>query len=206
MALQFDPRLQRYRDIETGRIVRREVVLREVDNVTARVNDVIQKRTTQLFNKSISVQEWQESVQNALREGANVSAAISAGGKKQLTKELRNKLNGVKGAHLRNQYERLNEFAKQIQAGELSESQIRARATFYAQSNREIFNLTEKTARGEAGFSLGKRWLDPGARHCSQCPGYSTGGEWVPIEDIVPPGHDCDCRGRCKCSVAYKRE
>lgn len=51
---------------------------------------------------------------------------------------------------------------------------------------------------------LARRDLDPASEHCPDCVGHSTGGRWLPAEDVVPVGVACVCKGFCRCQVEYR--
>lgn len=200
MPITYDRRAGSYRG-ENGRFVARAEVLRLLDGEAARLEVRLRGHARLLTTNRISLSEFQARMAEDLKLSHLRSAALGSGGRKGLS----NRHFGKVGQELKEQYQFLRGFGDAIAAGELSEAQILARAKSYGISTRTAFFEAEKITRQENGFNLGKRTLDPQASHCPDCLRYSTNGQWVPIEQIVPPGVNCQCRGRCRCSVAFKR-
>ncbi len=157
-------------------------------------------RTTQnLINNRIDAFEWERQVQQDLKQSHLKMVALGAGGKDNITPRHR----GQVGAALRQEYNRLFDFRKQIQAGEISDKQMLWRTKSYARSIKQSYYRSEQLTRAQNGATLAKRTLDVNAKHCPECPTYATKG-FVPIEQVVPPGVRCSCRGNCKCTVVYR--
>jgi hypothetical protein len=63
--------------------------------------------------------------------------------------------------------------------------------------NVSVFNL--KVKQNEEYFA--NKIL---VHNCPSCPTYETEG-WTPIADIVPVGMGCECSGKCKCTITYRK-
>ena len=159
----------------------------------------IKSQTEQLIKNEITVFQWERSIQSQLKESHLKLAALGAGGKKGITPRHRGQL----GAALRQEYNRLFDFRKEIQAGRLSEKQILQRAKFYSRSVSQSYYRSQQLSRAMGGATLAKRTLDPTAKHCPECPTYVTKG-FIPIEQVIPAGTKCSCHGNCKCRVTYR--
>ena len=159
----------------------------------------LENHTKQLLNGTIDPFTWERRVKSDLKQSHLKMVALGSGGKEGIT--ARHK--GQVGAALRQEYNLLFDFRKEIQRGKLSDKQVLARAKSYSRSVSQSYYRSEQLSRAQGGATLGRRVLDVNAKHCPQCPGYVTNG-FVPIDEIVPPGTRCDCRGNCKCTVVYR--
>lgn len=119
------------------------------------------------------------------------------------TPQDRSRFYGKMSGELRRTYRRVSGFSEAMSNGQLSESQIRARARSYARGITRYFSVGEVTSRQYAGVIIGIRDLDPLAQHCIRCPLHSTNGRYVPIEEITPIGVDCPCGGNCRCRITF---
>jgi hypothetical protein len=200
MSVVFNPKTGRYRNAATGRFVSRADGLKLVDTESARVKFRLQGHTRLLLSEKISLSEWEKRMAETIKESHIRMTMLGAGGKNRAS----NAHFGAVGATLRREYRYLHLFSNQISRGELTSKRILSRAGSYAASTRKSFYKGEQLSRAIAGVKLAKRDLDPQARHCTDCIGYSTNGEWLPIEMVVVPGHACQCGGRCRCSIYYK--
>lgn len=196
----FNEKTGRYRNTATGRFAGRGEVLRLVDDETARLKTRLQRHTRLLLSEKISLSEWEKRMATTIKESHIRMTMLGAGGKTRVS----NAHFGAVGATLRREYSYLHLFSNQISRGELTPKRILSRAGSYAASTRKSFYKGEQLSRAIAGVKLAKRDLDPQARHCTDCIGHSTKGEWLPIEMVVVPGHRCQCGGRCRCSIYYK--
>lgn len=197
--LQFDPISHRYRDIETGRFVRFPEVTRLIDEETNRLQVRLKGHARLLVSGKLDIAEFQTRVAQSLKESHLRSAAIGGGGVKNLTPTHYGKV----GAQLKKQYQYLYKFGQDLKLGSMSEKQIIHRAGLYAASIRTSFFEGEFTSRGKIGF-YGKRLLDAGARHCASCLSYQK-LQWTLIANITPPGVNCECGGRCRCRLVFRK-
>ena len=107
------------------------------------------------------------------------------------------------GRLLRDEFTGVRIFTEKTDNEERSEAQARNYGDYKARSVRPAFEQARKSILGFIGFNEGRRFLDPTADHCPDCPNHER-LDWVPIDEIVPVGFDCRCRGRCRCSVQYR--
>ena len=198
--ITYDSRAGQFRG-SNGQFVNRSIVLNKLQEIQNSTQTQINKITSQLINNRLSLSIWQERMIIIIKEGNIQTMAFGAGGRRKLTKAHYGKM----GANLKSEWQRLSNFTQEIKSGKLTENQIIARAKLYSQSVATQFYGGELLTKGLDGFRYAKRSLDNGAKHCSQCPSYSTNGLWRPLSDIILPGHRCDCRGRCRCTISYKK-
>lgn len=197
-SVRYDTRSGQYIDDRGSRIPRTRILA-----IIPREQRVLERKLEQhavsLVNGGIDEFEWQRRVKRDLKESHLKMATLGAGGKEGIT--ARHK--GQVGAALRQEYNLLFDFRKEIQQQKLSQQKIIARTKSYSRSISQSYHRSEQLSRAQGGARLGKRILDVNAKHCRQCPAYVTNG-FVPIDQVVPPGTRCDCRGNCKCIVIYR--
>jgi hypothetical protein len=182
------------------RFIARAEVLRLADAEAARLETRLSGHARLLTQNKISVPEFQLRMAEDIKLSHLRMAAFGAGGEKQLTP----RHFGTAGQELKRQYKHLQGFGDAIAQGELSEKRILSRAKSYGMSARTAFFKAEKVTRQDNGAREAKRSLDSQARHCSSCLGHSTGGLWLPIDQVVAPGVDCECQSRCRCRIVFR--
>lgn len=201
MAIEFSRGAAQYRDTATGRFVGRGVVegyvQQEVNRLEVRLKGVYRLAEA----GKISTAEFQTRFAQTLKDYTIQSAVLGAGGRDQMSPTHWGKV----GSSLKQQYRRIGGMGEALAKGELSEKQIAARIRQYSESSRAAFHSSNKRTHQDVGFTQARRSLDGGAKHCEECPGYSTNGEWIPIDEVVSPGDACSCNGRCRCYVEYRR-
>lgn len=198
--VSYDRRTGRYRSGD-GRFVNRSEILKLVDSEAARLKVRLKAHARNLTNGNIDLPLFQQRMATDIKLSSLRSTILGAGGKSQATSAQY----GSTGRLLRDQYQFLDGFSRDIANGKLTKSQIIARASLYGASTRSAFHQSEKIARGREGFKLAKRVLDASSQHCASCLRHSTGDRFVPIKQITSPGVDCECRSRCNCFVVYRK-
>lgn len=199
--MQYDARAGQYRDLTTGRFVRKPDVMRVVDSEQQRLKAELQAHTRALIAEQLDVAQWQVRCAESMRASHIRIGALGSGGIENMTPAKY----GAIGWQLRNQYEYLSRFAVELAEGFLTPSQALVRVGMYSSSIRPSFHRCEQLTRQDEGFKTAKRSLDPVAQHCSSCIGYSTQGRYVDINDVVMPGTACECRQNCRCQVEYSK-
>jgi hypothetical protein len=199
MPYQFDSQSHRYRDTETGRFVKVADVTRLIDTEVSRLEVRLKGHARLLAQGKIDIAEFQTRMALSLKESHLRNAAVGAGGTKQLTPTHYGKV----GAQLKKQYKYLHGFGQDLASGKLTPEQVFSRAGSYAKSAKTSFFESEFTSRGKYGF-YAKRLLDAQSRHCASCISYQK-LTWTPIKDVVAPGVDCECGGRCRCRLIFRK-
>jgi hypothetical protein len=199
MPYQFDKSSHRYRDLETGRYVRQVDVARFVDEEVNRTEVRLKAHARLLAQGKIDIPEFQTRMALTLKESHLRVGAIGAGGTRQFTPSHYGKI----GAQLKKQYKFLHGFGQDLAEGKLTPEQALRRAGSYAKSAKTSFFEAEFTSRGKYGF-YAKRLLDAQSRHCESCISHQR-LSWTPVKDVVAPGVDCECGGRCRCRLVYQK-
>lgn len=109
---------------------------------------------------------------------------------------------GWLGGKLNYEYRRLEMFASDILAGNLSEAQIRARVALYGEASKVAYHRGEMLAKLGAGYTEERRRTSP-AEHCDDCLTFEARG-WVPIGTLPEPGEQSACMRNCRCFKEYK--
>lgn len=196
----FNKRAGAYVNLENGRFIPRDLVMGELNGDVARYRTKAAQLAERLANGEISNAKFSSELRDLLKPMLTRSSALGAGG----MAELQGSQLGTLGAGTRAAYGSLRYLTQQISRGELTPAQIRERAGRIGNHAYAHFHRAEQLSRAQGGFSLGWRRLDPGSKHCPDCPTYATDG-WVSISEIVPVGDGCVCNGRCRCAISYRK-
>lgn len=199
-AWSYDSNSGRYRD-ERGRFLSFKAVEALVDSRIDRLEQSLRRFTTMLADGSITLEQWQGSVREAIKAAHIQAAIIGKGGRAGMT----NADYGKVGQRLRQEYAYLQGFVKALMEGQVSVPMALARIGLYARSVKGSFWEGGQLRQQEQGYGLMQRILDPLAQHCNDCLAYAARGI-VPIGSLPLPGQRCECRARCRCSVRYYRQ
>lgn len=195
----YDPITGRYRGTG-GRFLSKKTMEALVDGKIGQLSTQLRDYTRRLADGSITIDQWQGSVREALKLSHIQVAIIGGGGKDRLTSSDWGRI----GQRLRAEYRYLQAFASEILANRISVPMALARISLYAESVRGSYWEGNTIRREKEGYSLMRRILDPQAQHCGDCVRYARAGI-VPIGSLPMPGQRCECRARCKCSIEYLR-
>lgn len=198
MPLLYDRMAGQYRD-DRGQFVSRAEVDRELNQLSRRLAVRMQAQTRLLIADKVSLPEWQIESARLIKEAHIQAAMIAAGGKNRLTPQHY----GSIGAEVKAQYQYLDKFAAKLAAGEMTPAQALRRSALYGKSLKISFAKSEKITRSADGANVGKRILDAQAKHCPECLSHQR-LDWVPIDQITPPGTNCTCQNNCRCRVLYR--
>lgn len=196
----YDRRTGRFRD-EKGRFLSEKGVQALVDGRIDRLDAQLRRFTKMLADGAITLEQWQGSVQEAIKAAHLQAAIIGHGGRAGMGAAEYGRI----GQRLRQEYAYLQSFALDLLEQRSSAAMALARISLYAQSVRSSFWEGTSIRKEQQGFGLMQRILDPQAQHCDDCRGYAARGI-VPIGSVPLPGQRCACRARCRCSVRYFRQ
>jgi hypothetical protein len=191
------PAVAAYR-LPDGRHLTRDVQLRALD---LRIFEGIQRQQDligPLITGDITIREWQDAMAVELRRAHVQAMALGRGGWDQVTAEDWQRV----ADRLREQYGYLVGFAQDIEAGELSEAQIRARSAQYEGAIWATFWMGLDVAMGLAGFTEERRELGV-AEHCGDCIVWAS-FDWQPIGSLPEPGERSVCGSNCRCRKVYR--
>jgi len=199
-AWSYDRRIGRYRD-ERGKFLGKEAVGKLVDSRIDQLEANLRRYTRMLADGNLTLDQWQGSVREAIKNAHIQAALIGYGGKDEMGPAEYGRI----GQRLRAEYTYLQGFARDLLDGRISNPMALARVGLYAQSVRGSYWQGTELRQQQQGFSLMKRKLDGQAQHCQDCLDYTARGI-VPIGTLPLPGQRCACRARCRCSIEYFRQ
>lgn len=197
---QYERATGQYR-ASNGRFVPRSTILKLVDEESDRLSTRMKAHARLLTDRKIDLGEFQRRAADDIKMSSIRMGVFASGGRSQTPQAVY----GAVGRELRSQYGFLANFAQDLAAGKLTKEQAVARAGLYGGASRTAFHQAEKVARKREGFRLAKRVLDINKNHCPSCLRHSTNGIFIPIEQIISPGVDCECRSRCRCFLVWKK-
>jgi hypothetical protein len=196
----FDKATNRYRD-ERGRFLSTKSVQALVDGRISKLDATLRRYTRMLVDGSITLDQWQGSMREAIKAAHIQATIIGNGGRESMGSAEYGRI----GQRLRQEYAYLQQFASDLLEQRVSAPMALARASLYANSVRGSFWEGQSIRQEKQGYGLMQRVLDPGAQHCQDCLDYAARGI-VPIGSVPLPGQRCACRARCRCFVRFSRQ
>jgi hypothetical protein len=172
-----------------------------VDGRIDKLETQLKRFTRMLGDGSITLDQWQGSIREAIKAAHIQAATIGYGGRSEMGSAEYGRI----GQRLRAEYTYLQGFVRDLLDGRISAPMATARIGLYAQSVRGSYWQGTEMREQQRGFSLMRRILDAQAVHCQDCLGYAARGI-VPIGSVPMPGVRCACGARCKCTVKYFRQ
>ena len=203
MAIEFVPNAGQFRDTKTKRFVPRSTVLMAVETEIAKLKNALQGIGRLFASGRIDLEEFQVRMAERIKLGSIQAASLGSGGAAMLNRIITTPLE----QRLRNRHGHLRNFAQDIIDGKIDPKSPKFlnRVGQYSEVYRSAFFDAEKRVRASTGFNYARRSLDPGSQHCIECILYDTGGKFLPISEVVPPGTLCSCHGRCRCFITYRQ-
>lgn len=190
----------RYYDAETGRFVPQSEIRNALENLIDQSGLNMNALTQSLQDGKISLADWQTGMMREIKLTHTASAALANGGWRQMTQADW----GATGQLIREQYDYLRNFAKEIADGtQPLDGRMLVRADMYADASNGTFWEIDKRSHLQDGYDIGRRVLESGADHCDDCLEYASEG-WMPIEEIPEIGNS-QCLTRCRCEIEYRR-
>lgn len=195
----YDPISGRYRR-PSGQFMSEKAISALVDGRIDKLSENLRRYTRMLVDGSITIDQWQGSIRDALKTAHIQATVLGHGGRDRIGPAEYGRI----GQRLRSEYAYLQQFASDLLGGRVSAAMALARVQLYAESVRGSYWEGTTIRQERQGYSLMRRVLDPGAQHCDDCIRHASRGV-VPIGSLPLPGQRCACRARCRCSVQYKR-
>lgn len=194
---RWDGRLHRYVNVASGRFVGRQAILDLLDAEIAQREREMGRLLMAFMNGELVPGVWLHEMQTALRRTHLQMAALGAGGWERLTPADYGRI----GGYLAADYRRLAEFARALEAGELTPAQALARMGLYLGNARRNFWHGQEPTPGVAGrVVLFRRELGM-AEHCDDCVGYAGLGWQRADSGLAPaPGEGSVCLTNCRCT------
>jgi hypothetical protein len=190
----------RYVDLESGRFISSIKVRDALEDVMDQAALNMNALSQQLMDGGISLADWQAGMMQQIKLSQTAAGAAGGGGWAQMTQSDW----GAVGQLVREQYDYLRNFAGQIADGtQALDGRLLVRSDMYGDAARATFEDIRRRGMIAAGFDEGRRILEPGADHCSDCEEYANDG-WMPADEIPDIG-DSECTVRCKCEIEYRK-
>ena len=197
---RYDPISGRYRGAN-GRFLSQSAVESLVDGRINKLGTLLRRVTNMLSSGDITLDQWQQSVREALKLAHVQAAIIGNGGKDNMQASDWGRI----GQRLRAEYRYLEGFARDLLGGGVSTPMALARISMYSQAVRGSYWEGSAIRQERQGYSLMRRILDAQAKHCSDCVAFAGRGV-VPIGSLPMPGQRCACMSNCRCRVQYLRQ
>lgn len=189
----------RYRDTTTGRFISARQVRADIDRfVDAAGRGSARELMTALQSGRISLAEWQSGMARAVKNINYAAVASAAGGVQNMTAVER----GRAGHIIRGQYEKLRQFAKDIESGKQPlDGRAMRRAEMYMDAARGAHHEEKRarTAAQHAGRTLMIRSRRNARDSCKSC--IRLDGRWFKMGDAeyIPVGRR-ECLTSCRCN------
>ncbi|HSW63417.1 MAG TPA: hypothetical protein VLH56_08915 [Dissulfurispiraceae bacterium] len=196
----WNERAGRYMNLDSGRFVTFKAVKSELDSLVTAYQQDIKSLSLQFKAGDITLREWHLGMERTIKNIHVASAAAARGGWAQMSKSDW----GWVGQRVRFQYEKLDAFARQIEAGTVKlNGRFLARADMYGQAGRATFEeMRRRYGRIFKDAVRERRVLSPIADHCTagQRPGCMdlAARGWQSI-GVLPPIGAATCLTHCKC-------
>lgn len=182
----------------SGQFAKRSDVRAYLDTALQRAERRVMLNASDLQARRITLAEWQTETRDAVRLIHLYSAAAARGGWAQMSPAEF----GHVGAELRFQYEKLQAFALEIEAGLPLDGRFLTRAGMYAQAGRKTYTRADQRVHAERGYDQELNVLDKAAETCEDCRA-ETAREWVKLGTLVRIG-ERRCRVRCRCRLRFR--
>lgn len=196
MSITFDKNSGHYRTAG-GRVISDAQINQQINNMVEASERNFRAISQNLTSGKINLAEFQVQFAEAVKTGHLVAAAVGAGGRNQMTVSDW----GSVGAAVKEQYQFLNRFAREIEHGRLSSNQIEFRAGLYSKSIRSIYMKSQKKLKGSVGKSQCARILHA-RESCLACARWAAKG-FVDIDEQPPIG-GLMCKDFCLCTLEYR--
>ena len=207
--LTFDSKSQRWRYRDSRKFAPMAAVRSQANKYLTRQKDALVRAGRRYSDGKIDLPTFQREAAEHLK-GIHLAQAITALGKQS---DLSPEIFLEVGRQLKKQYYAgrdwetggkygLKHLAQDIKDGKVSPAQLTNRLTMYADSGKKSYWGVRHILAKRSGYTEAKRSLSI-AEHCPECLKYAGFG-WVGINDVIPIGERCSCRGNCKCSIEYR--
>jgi hypothetical protein len=168
----WDDRSKRYRDAATGRFIThgRAITLRDF-YIEAKKSDM-DRLSRRLLGHDIDLQQWTLEMRRQVKDTYLNEYMLARGGRNNMTQRDYGRLGGL----LKRQYEYIQNFARDIDAGKASGGQIRTRARMYVNGATQAFERAKAESQG------------------------------LPRLPQYPGDGQTQCRSNCQCGLHYEEQ
>jgi len=199
MGWAWDKKVGRYRDQETGRFLPVDQVRKWANESIAASEDAASQLAKMAADGSLRASEINTTFRESIKGEYIRQYLVGIGGEGRMTQADWGSIGGM----LKEQYGHLDDFVKEIAAGNLTEAQIRVRMDMYINSAREAYEraqlkVAKNTDKKEEAWMLGQ------SEHCDDCLAYADEG-WQPLGHFPSPGAGKTvCLTNCQCHKEYR--
>lgn len=208
MPWQWSQGTSRYRDPDTGRFLPAAKVRDWLTESLVGSGNVTETLASFVGSDppTISPTDWKAAMRREVKDEYIRQYLLGRGGRDQMTAVDWGSVGGM----LRNQYAHLDAFFGQVDAGELTEGQIRARSRMYTNSARQSYERANERVQVEAGMRWVRWVLNAQVENCPDCIAFAAMGWVLVTEDPFSgctPGSGCTvCLTNCACHQDYREE
>ena len=196
MPITFDKKIGQYRDAK-GRFVSDSQVQTQVTKLVNSTEQNFKSFAKDLNSGNINLAEFQIRFADELKTAHSLAASIGIGGRNQMNPSDW----ALVGSSIKEQYQFLNEFARDIENKRLSPNQLEFRAGLYSKAIHSTFHKFAKRLKGSVGKTMSRRVLHA-RESCPDCAEWANKG-FVPIEEQPAIGA-LACKVFCLCSLEYQ--
>lgn len=193
----YNPRAGRYVDLETGRFIDHEEVFGVVDQAVETFKTNAQDFIIGAIAAQVAVEVVQRFLMQEVKLGYIQTYVAGRGGRALMTPRDW----GIVGRVIRDKYDFVQNFMRDIAGGRISEAELLARWDLYFENMVQGYWKGDQEAQIRAGKREMRRTLNSSVP-CKDCPRYS--GFWAAIGELPLPTEQCECRARCLCTVEYR--
>jgi hypothetical protein len=194
----WDEGPRRFRD-HFGRFVKRTEVRKGLDRYVDKLQAEAGLLTERLAEGEIDLARWQKGMADMIKRGHSAATMIARGGKVQVRKSDW----GRTGQIIRRQYQYLQGFANELEAGLPITGRVINRAKMYAVAPTGTYENMLREDDIKAGFDVERRILHS-VNPCKSCVRYRNMG-WQPAGKLPGIGQRCQCKSRCRCTFERYR-
>jgi hypothetical protein len=192
------PESGRYRDPATGRYISRAAVRRALEESLVNLERRTDTLQGDLRARRISLTDWRDEMRLTIKQTQMAAHEIAHGGRAQMTQADYGRV----GQAVRRQYEYLENWVHEIEAGAPIDGRMEPRAALYLKSGRTAFLQAEQQEMARRGITLVRNILHA-SESCAQCIAETAKG-LVPISHLSLPGQRT-CLGNCRCTLEYEK-
>lgn len=193
MPYAYNNTAQRWYDTASGKFASETAVVDEMRVHQQATYTLLENATRQLYAGQLTLEQWQIVTAHELKDAHLAQAMFAVGGKRNMTQENWGRV----GHTLRDQYGYLNQFAIDIQSGNVSEAMALNRIKMYGDATQASYWREYKLATKEQIW-----WNLNIAEHCDGCLTMAGGSPYNPQDlNQVPGDGNTPCLSKCQCTL-----
>lgn len=200
----YDPRLHRYRDTHTGRIVPWKQAATELysalDNYKAEARGLAKA----LREGTIDVPTWEREMRTLIKDTHSTSTILAKGGRNHMAQSDWGRV----GQRVRSEYAFLANRAREVESGRQAlDGTLDRRAEMYVEAGGKTFHRALRLEAEIRGYDEERNRLDAQADHCQpkDRPGCVQVTEWGWVDlGTLPLIGDRQCISGCRCTVEFR--